>query len=212
MGGKSGRGGRRRGRTAALRAADHQRRRRRRTGWAASSGRGRNPDPKPQDPPGPAAAPRRHPGCCPAGCTAADRTSRTCQRACEASRASPSPSCRCAWRHPHAPDSLNQAALRLRPAGQKTTEPVAPRARDEDSEHLGYVGRWGAQERSHSPSEGLLGEGSNPMTSSRAHNLYRHRSDREGSLPRGSAGRRSTAARREPSPPFRPRPTMPSTN
>ncbi|WP_328919646.1 helix-turn-helix domain-containing protein [Streptomyces sp. NBC_00208] len=39
------------------------------------------------------------------------------------------------------------------------------------------------------------------MASSRAHNLYRRRSDREGSLPRGSAGRQSTAARREPSPP-----------
>jgi hypothetical protein len=41
MGGTSGRSGRRRGRTAARRAADHQRRRR--TGWAASSGRGETP-------------------------------------------------------------------------------------------------------------------------------------------------------------------------
>lgn len=42
------------------------------------------------------------------------------------------------------------------------------------------------------------------MVSSRVHNLYRRRSDREGSIPRGSAGRQSTVARKEPSPPFRP--------
>ncbi|MGW2062239.1 PucR family transcriptional regulator [Streptomyces sp. NPDC001937] len=42
------------------------------------------------------------------------------------------------------------------------------------------------------------------MASSRVHNLYRRRSDREGSVPRGSAGRQSTAARREPSPPVPP--------
>ncbi|MFE9172902.1 PucR family transcriptional regulator [Streptomyces kebangsaanensis] len=42
------------------------------------------------------------------------------------------------------------------------------------------------------------------MASSRAHNLYRlygRYSDREGSLPRGSAGRHSTAVRRQPRPP-----------
>ncbi|MGW3598609.1 PucR family transcriptional regulator [Streptomyces sp. NPDC005167] len=42
------------------------------------------------------------------------------------------------------------------------------------------------------------------MASSRVHNLYRRRSDREGSVPRGSAGRQSRAARREPSPPVPP--------
>ncbi|CAL2058687.1 MULTISPECIES: helix-turn-helix domain-containing protein [Streptomyces] len=39
------------------------------------------------------------------------------------------------------------------------------------------------------------------MVSSRAHNLYRWRSDREGSLPRGSARRHPRAARKEPRPP-----------
>ncbi|SFG98354.1 PucR family transcriptional regulator [Streptomyces mirabilis] len=39
------------------------------------------------------------------------------------------------------------------------------------------------------------------MAGSRAHNLYRRRCDREGSLPRGSGGRRPTAARRGPRPP-----------
>ncbi|MER7813024.1 helix-turn-helix domain-containing protein [Streptomyces sp900116325] len=39
------------------------------------------------------------------------------------------------------------------------------------------------------------------MASSRAHNLYRRRSDREGGLLRGSAGQQSTAARRESGPP-----------
>ena len=36
------------------------------------------------------------------------------------------------------------------------------------------------------------------MAGSRAHNVYRRRSDREGSLPRGSGGRHPTAARRGP--------------
>lgn len=39
------------------------------------------------------------------------------------------------------------------------------------------------------------------MAGSRAHHLYRRRSDRESSLPRGSAGRQPTAARRGPRPP-----------
>lgn len=39
------------------------------------------------------------------------------------------------------------------------------------------------------------------MAGSRVHNLYRRRSEREGSLPRGSAGRHPTAARRGPRPP-----------
>ncbi|MFF3364193.1 PucR family transcriptional regulator [Streptomyces misionensis] len=38
------------------------------------------------------------------------------------------------------------------------------------------------------------------MVGSRAHNPYRRRSDREGSLPRGSAGRHPWAARKEPRP------------
>ncbi|MFJ9964481.1 PucR family transcriptional regulator [Streptomyces avermitilis] len=39
------------------------------------------------------------------------------------------------------------------------------------------------------------------MVGSRVHNLYRRRSEREGSLPRGSAGRHPRAARRGPRPP-----------
>ncbi|MEU9288645.1 helix-turn-helix domain-containing protein [Streptomyces sp. NPDC048275] len=39
------------------------------------------------------------------------------------------------------------------------------------------------------------------MAGNRAHDLYRRRSDREGSLPRGSAGRHPPAARRGPRPP-----------